>query len=173
MTLELKERRLKFIHELKKYSEDKDEPVCEWECTGLVRELDSEERKEKKLCICSTPIVVLYTIKNKKNNIELEIGSECIKRWLNPSLKCSGCDIPLGNITQRLRKKDKLCRSCKKENKFYEEQYGMYTINNVPFSKITDIDEIERIINKERKTITEELFEIYIKQFYTIKEVAI
>ena len=186
MTLELKERRQKFLYELSKYSENKDDPISEWYFTQDVTESSSID---KTLCICSTPITLLYTIKNKLNKLELEIGCECIKRWLNPKIECNRCKCVLGNITKRMRTKDYLCRSCKKIinrtniteriktqvylDNYTIEQLSVLTINNKPFYLHSNVTEIEYIINKSNKSRIEELFEIYIKNYYDIEEVEI
>jgi hypothetical protein len=173
MTLELKDRRQKFLYELSKYSENKDDPISEWYFTQGVKELSTEEKKDKTLCICSTPISVLYNIKNKINKLELEIGCECIKRWLNPKIECNRCKCVLGNITKRMRTKDYLCRCCKKMNDYTIGQLSGLTLNNKAFYLYSNITEIEYIINKPNKSYIEELFEKYINNYYEIQEIEI
>ena len=166
--LSIKDRHLKFIAELLKYSNGKDDPISEWEYTGETRELGKEELKDGFKCICTTPISILYRIRNKVNSIQLEIGSECIKRWLNPRISCDDCKATLGNITKRMRSKDYLCRLCKKnniakqtENNIRKKSWSECYINNKLFSDITDISYIEEIINKDNKSNIEESFERY------------
>jgi hypothetical protein len=102
-----------FIIELTKYSDNKDDPVSDWEFNGIVTELDDDDEFN---CICSTRIKYLHRIHRKNNNMMyIDIGSECIKRWMNPSIECDDCSCVLKNVMKRMKAKDFLCNDCKKE----------------------------------------------------------
>ena len=99
---------LRFFEVLREHSDDKHDPIPEWEFKGFIT------RGTKEKCICGTPIELNYLIEHKRTQKQLIIGSECVKRWIQPKLECEECGNPLGRVMERTRKKDFLCRSCKK-----------------------------------------------------------
>lgn len=173
MTLELKFRSRLFMMELEKYSNNKEDPISEWYYDEKQDMFDIEygtelDQDDDRKCICSTPIKYIYKIRNKINGGELEIGSECIKRWIRPKIKCLNCECVLGCITERLRTKNFLCRTCR----ITSERHPQYLkLNGVSFYKISNINFIEAVINKEKKNEIEIMFERYINTQYIIKEV--
>jgi len=106
--LPLEEKVQRFYHALKEHTDDKDDPISEWQyLTDTVK-----ESHERKYCICTTPIKNIHLIQNKKTGLILEIGSECAKKWeLAPLCEC--CNKPLGAITRRRKQNDWLCKTCK------------------------------------------------------------
>ena len=61
-----KDKAALFIIELLKYSDNKDDPVSDWEFNGIVTELDDDDVFN---CICSTRIKYQYRIHRKINNM--------------------------------------------------------------------------------------------------------
>lgn len=107
------DKHILFIKELLKYSDNKDDPVSDWEFNGIVTELDDDDVFN---CICSTRIKYQYRIHKKNDNkVFIEIGCECIKRWLDPSITCDDCSGALGSVMKRMKTSDYLCRECKKK----------------------------------------------------------
>jgi hypothetical protein len=85
----------RFFEVLREYSDDKNDPTPEWEFQGMVL----HGVKEK--CICGTKILLNYLISHKRTKKQLIIGSECIKRWIQPKMTCEHCDAPLGQVLKR------------------------------------------------------------------------
>lgn len=171
---------LRFFEILRDFSDDKRDPVPEWEFKGFI----TTGTKEK--CICGTKILLNYQIVHKRTQKQLIIGSECIKRWIQPKLSCSRCDAPLGRVLERTRKGDFHCRSCKRELKEMEKQkllkmgrlrlfwYGKYYQRM--FAEVAqDIPYVESLLNlpEEKKTDTLKALEKYISLKYDIKEVEV
>lgn len=170
MTLELKHRPNKFIFELKKYSNNKEDPISEWDFTKDIQRIENIDKK----CICSTSISVIYKIKNKYNDKVLEIGSECVKRWIKPKIYCIECKSVIGNVIKRTNEQDFTCPKCKKQKLDKLISYNCMLLYNKPFRDYSkDISFIEKIINKEDKTTSEKLFEEYVNMIYEIKEVQV
>ena len=105
----------KFFTVLRQYSDNKHDPIPEWQLVGFV------ERGGKDRCICGTAIMLNYMIRHKISGVELIIGSECVKRWMDPKIVCERCKEPLGRVLERYRRKDFKCRSCKLYEKELEE----------------------------------------------------
>lgn len=100
---------LRFFEILRKFSDDKHDPVPEWEFKGFITTGTTEK------CICGTRILLNYAIVHTRTQKQLIIGSECVNRWLKPELQCEECGNPLGRVMERHRLNDFLCRKCKKE----------------------------------------------------------
>lgn len=175
---------LRFFEILRRYSDDKNDPVPEWE---LVPEMtvNSKER-----CICSTKIIDNYYIRHTRTGKVLVIGSECIKRWISPKLKCKECGAALGRVCRRIKTADYLCRSCKLEAKKEEERkeqeretkiarmeklvlfwYGPYY--QKPFYLVAkDIPYVEYLLNHPKATTSETLkaFQKYASLVFEIQK---
>jgi hypothetical protein len=106
--LALEEKVQRFFEVLKSRTEDKEDPISEWEyMTEQIKETN-----QKKFCICTTPIKNIHLIRNKKTGLILEIGSECAKKWdLAP--QCLSCHAQLGAVTRRRKENDWICKTCK------------------------------------------------------------
>ena len=175
---------LRFFEILRRFSDDQHDPTPEWELVeGMT--VNSKER-----CICSTKIIDNYYIRHKRTGKTLVIGSECVKRWLNPKLLCKGCQKPLGRVCQRIKSADYLCRACKLEAKREEERkikeqeekikklgnfelfwYGTYY--RKPFRVVAqNIPYVEYLINHPNVTSSETLkaFSKYASLVFEIKE---
>lgn len=115
-TLELPQehKAKKFFEKLREKSVFKQDPIPEW---SVIHDIEGDGSST---CICSTPIQYQFTIRNKLNGMHLVIGSECVKRF-GIEFVCDNCGASLGNITQRLIKKDYLCPLCKKEKQRQQE----------------------------------------------------
>ena len=179
LTLDQKAKR--FFEILREQSMYKNDPVPEWK---VVPEVECEDDGTG-VCICSTPIVYKYCIENKHNGNRLTIGSECVKRW-NLEFTCKDCKAPLGNVTQRLLKKNFFCPECTKRKKNQEkirqqmllarqkelERYTLFWYGPDYKRKfkdvIQDIPYVERLINVEYKTKTLELFQEYVSLLFDI-----
>ena len=174
---------LRFFEILRQFSDDQNDPVPEWSLVeGMT--VNSKER-----CICSTKIIDNYYIRHRRTGKLLVIGSECVKRWIQPKLLCKGCEKPLGRVCQRIKSGDYLCRSCKLEAKKEEERkekvkeekikrlgnfelfwYGPYY--RKPFRVVAeDIPYVEFLLNHPRSSSSETLiaFEKYINLVYEVK----
>ena len=110
--LALEEKVQRFFEVLKSRTEDKEDPISEWEyLTDKIKETN-----QKKFCICTTPIKNIHLIRNKKTGLILEIGGECAKKCdLAPLCEC--CKKPLGAITRRRNEDDWACKACKAARK--------------------------------------------------------
>jgi len=168
---------LRFFEVLRTFSDDKSDPVPEWEFRGTVL----SGTKEK--CICGTKILLNYLIVHKRTQKQLIIGSECIKRWIQPKLSCSRCDAPLGRVLQRIKKEDYHCRRCKREIKQEEALkilkmgnfrlfwYGKYYQRK--FSEaIEDIPYVETVLTipEEKQNESLRAFMKFISLYYEITE---
>jgi hypothetical protein len=174
-------RAIQFLTELKKYSDNKDDPISDWEFGHEVRELSKDD--DVFLCICSTRIHKLYKIhKINDNSMFLEIGCECIKRWLHPSITCDECSCVLGSVVKRMKTKDYLCRKCKnisikekareaRETRIQELENIYYVNYDRHFREIIRNRLLtELILNKQPVTKAQKLFEEYVRFYFVIKE---
>jgi hypothetical protein len=175
------ETNLRFFEILRRYSDNKHDCVAEWEL------LTGHHASSKQRCICSTRIENQYFIRHKRTGKVLVIGSECVKRWMNPVLNCKGCGDPLGRVCERIRKEDFLCRQCKKASADAAKEteakiekmgrlllfwYGKYYMK--PFSLVAeDIPYVEYLINLPQCKSSETLkaFQKYATLVFEIKEV--
>lgn len=172
------ETNLRFFEILRRFSDDKNDPTPEWEL------LTGHHSSSKERCICSTKIEHQYFIRHKRTGKVLVIGSECVKRWMNPVLNCKGCGDPLGRVCERIRKEDFLCRKCKKASVDAERAkiermgrlvlfwYGKYYMK--PFSLVAeDIPYVEYLINLPQCKSSETLkaFQKYATLVFEIREV--
>jgi ribosomal protein L37AE/L43A len=107
--LPLEEKVRRFFQVLREQSANKQDPISEW---GYVYE-EPNESGEQKYCICSTKIINLHVIQNKVSGVQLEIGSECIKKWKMAPV-CKSCNGAIGSLTKRRKTNDWFCRKCKK-----------------------------------------------------------
>jgi hypothetical protein len=177
----------RFFEVLREHSEDKNDPTPEWEFGGMVL------HGAKERCICGTKILLNYLITHKRTKKQLIIGSECIKRWINPKMTCEDCDAPLGQVLKRARTNDYLCRSCKKERKELEVRkqeekqrqikkmdnfmlywYGKH--RNHPFKMVAeDIPYTEYLLNIPEEKASESIkaFQKYASLVYEIKETVV
>ena len=106
----------RFFEVLRQFSEDKRDPIHEWEFLPHIHNVRAER------CICTTPIQNNFYIQHKRTKKQLIIGSECVKRWIHPKLQCKECDAPLGRVCERVRKQDFLCGKCKRRLKAEREE---------------------------------------------------
>jgi hypothetical protein len=168
-----------FYRVLRQNSVSQEDPIPEWK---VVHHVDGDGSSK---CICSTPILYQHTIENTLNGRQLIIGSECVKRW-NVKFICEECQSPLGNITQRLIKKNFLCPECTRERKRKQkllevkrearkarlahmllDKPGRYY--NAPFCVIiNDLVYVQYLINMEPKNYLLRLFEEYVEFYYDI-----
>jgi len=174
-------RAIQFLVELAKYSDNKDDPISDWEFGHEVRELTKDD--DAFYCICSTRIQKLYKIyKISDNRVSLEIGCECIKKWLNPSITCDECSCVLGSVVKRMKTKDYLCRKCKtitnKEKAREKREARIQELENIYYVKyqrhfreiIRNRILTEEILNKQPVTKGQLLFEEYVRFYFVIKE---
>lgn len=97
----------RFFQVLVEHSDSREDPISEWKLVGYVLNGGATH------CICDTQITLNYKIIHKRTQKELIIGSECVKRWLNPKLVCEQCQTPLGCVMERFKNADFFCRRCK------------------------------------------------------------
>jgi len=147
-----------FLEVLKKYSDNKNDPIPEWHLQGF----DPHGGATK--CICETPILLNYRIIHKRTQVQLLIGSECVKRWLNPRLECEVCKCPLGCIMKRYQTFDFKCRKCKTAERKEQERLLREAEEMERARLIAEFRERERKEN-ERRWAGEELFRGYGKHF--------
>lgn len=97
----------RFMAVLKNHSENQTHPISEWRLLPLREVKDSQ-------CICTQPILNQHFISNDTTRTTLVIGSDCMKRFLEPTLQCEecGCGITTG-IVERIEKQNFLCPPCK------------------------------------------------------------
>jgi hypothetical protein len=163
-----------FFQVLRDHSQDKEDPISEWEFAEVV---DGDGHMT---CICTTPIRYLYKIRNRVTHDTLIVGSECIKRWMGGLLRCQRCDCRLGNIRARLRKKQFHCRICRQILQREESQRKNSKLSTLrlfwfgPYYKkqfrevIDDVPYVEKLLNVTNKTKTLELFEEYVHEVYDV-----
>ena len=139
----------KFMDELRRHSKDKQDPVSEW-IIGASEEYESH-------CICGKDIHIRYHITNRLTGNFLWIGKDCAERWLDASLYCKTCDCALGNVMNRRRHNDFLCRACKHKSKKNDE-FVIKSLKNYKclihpyyglefFRTTDDIKFVEKILN--------------------------
>ena len=155
----------KFLEVLREHSQNKQDPVSEWELTDDVTPEASSN------CICTKDIKVLYYIKNILSGEILIIGSDCAERWLSPGLECKWCMCSLGNVMQRRREKKFYCRACSSKmtklgEKSIDYRGKVYKLKEV----IKDEKLVEEILNNTKTYYYYDVFKFYISQFYTITE---
>jgi hypothetical protein len=166
------DKHLRFMEVLKEHSINQVLPIPEWELSPITR-------VEEKKCICSHPILNNYFITNEKTKTILVIGSDCMKRFLDPSLRCEECNAPIQNVVQRISEGNFICRECKQKRKRvvkdYKDRYivelGKYYLktfeeagNDQEFvQSVLDMDEADWSPNLRN-------FYIYIKALYLIRE---
>jgi len=137
----------RFMTVLKAHSENQSNPFPEWELQPM------KTKHERSKCICSHPIDNNYFISNNTTNTTLVVGSDCMKRFLNPSLYCKDCDCVIQNVVQRIDEKDYICRSCKASRKQIAKKYASWIFYHPgphfqdPFHKvIEDEDYVETLL---------------------------
>lgn len=178
------EPNLRFFEILRKFSTNPYDPVPEWE-------LDTTKFiATKSRCICTTPIERNFYIRHKQSGKELVIGSECVKRWINPRLVCKTCDSPLGRVDKRIETQDFLCPKCKREAKkklrdeaqekakkiqqlsLYRLYFGGKYYGRFFRDVIDDIPYVEFLLNLSFETVpkTLKLFYVYVSCVYDIQE---
>lgn len=149
----------RFLQVLRDHSTNQTDPIEEWDLLGFVSNGGATH------CICDTQIILNYCIQHKQTKKQLMIGSECVKRWINPKLVCERCQTTLGCVMKRIRYQDFHCRQCKKalqEEKAYQEHmkaqqlrrwerelfyaYGKHY--EQPFKEVAkDIPFVEKLLN--------------------------
>jgi hypothetical protein len=108
-----------FMTHLRSHSVHQSDPIPEWHVTRWEFRADDISGN---YCICTTEIRNIFTITNKLNGRELEVGSECVEKWnIEFVLKCIFCSSALGNKIVRVKANDMLCPTCKKEKKKEEK----------------------------------------------------
>lgn len=177
------ETNLKFFEVLRSVSDNQYDPLPEWE-------LLTDKFMEREIrCICTTPIERNFFIRHKRTGKELVIGSECVKRWLNPFAVCSECQSPLGRITKRIETKDFVCPECKRDKKkketarrnqlatfrFYWGGYGTKHYKNKFCDVIDDIPYVEHLLNLSLPSVPPSLqaFYEYVNLVFTVKEILV
>lgn len=166
------DKHARFMQVLKAHSENQTHPIPEWR-------LHSFREVEEKKCICSHDILNNYFISNDRTKTTLIIGSDCMKRFLDPSLRCSECKQPIQNVVNRIEKSDFICRNCKNQRRKTVKHLrnciflhpGPY--NEKKFSEvIEDVAYVETLLNipDNEKTMTITLFCRYAKAVYLIDE---
>lgn len=169
---------LRFFEVLREYSFDKRDPLHEWEFVPEKHTVRSEK------CICTTPIQNNYYIRHKQTKKELIVGSECIKRWIQPQLLCKECSSPLGRVCERVRLKDFICGKCKRKEKArraermkklgnYRLLFGKKYYQRLFKEVIDDIPYVEFLLNLKMNVIPSSLeaFYEYCSLVYEIKEI--
>ena len=147
-----------FLEVLKQYSDNKNDPIPEWHLQGFV------PTGGKTHCICETPIILNYKIIHKRTLVELIIGSECVKRWLNPRLECEVCKCPLGCIMKRYQLFDFKCRKCKTEERKKQEKLLREAEEMERARLYTEFRE-KHLKEEQRRMVGEQLFRGYGKHF--------
>lgn len=128
----------RFFEILRDASDDKQDPIPEWELKGFVG--SGVDR-----CICGTSIMLNYLIVHKRTQKQFVIGSECMKRWMNPKLVCKECESPLGCVAKRYRTNDFLCRCCKTMKKKMEEEESIQRAREKAIKERQRIKAIEKL----------------------------
>lgn len=186
----LDQKSKKFFETLRDQSVFKNDPIPEWK---VLTEFECEGDGSN-YCICSTPILYQYCIENRYNKNRLIIGSECIKRW-DVEFTCKDCGAALGNITQRLLKKNFVCPPCTRERAERERQkealkqkmidlqitrLGRFVLywegpyDGRPFSEVVkNLPYTEYLVNLPYKTKSLQKFEEYVGLRYDIVEVPV
>lgn len=100
----------RFMAVLKMHSAHETNPIQEWHLETLTEVKDSQ-------CICSQPILNQYFISNDTTRTTLIIGSDCMKRFLDCTLKCSQCSASIKNVATRIKENEYLCKQCKATKK--------------------------------------------------------
>ena len=152
-----------FMRKLRQYSNDKENPIPEWELQSYVQEAAGEC-----WCICSKEIKNLYHIKSKLSGHLLTIGCDCAKRWIDCDLNCFGCDAPLKSSMTRRRKGDFWCRRCHKMMKRVEDTPVVRNGRLTTFKELA-LDEsfVNRMVNRPVKEPWMVHFVAYCRFFYS------
>ena len=171
------ETNLKFFEVLRSFSDNQYDPLPEWE-------LVTDKFIEREIrCICTTPIERNFFIRHKRTGKELVIGSECVKRWLNPRIVCKECDSPLGRVTKRIELQDFICPDCKrskrKKDTARRKQLASFRLywGSKHYGKqfkdvIDDIPYVETLLNLPLPSVPQTLqaFYEYVNLVFTIEE---
>jgi hypothetical protein len=156
---------LQFQDRLKTHSQNKEDPVSEWE---LLDEIVYSTTH----CLCGKEIHVVYQIQNKLTREVIGIGSECVKRWLDSSLYCKCCQCSLGNALQRRREKKFYCRQCRaylenQGNCLFWHNHRIYQLKEI----IKDVPLLEEILNSDN--MKKKLLLNYAKHFFEFEQIEI
>lgn len=156
---------LQFLERLKEHSQNKEDPISEWILHDNVEERTSN-------CLCGKEIHVIYFIENKLSHEIIGVGSECVKKWLNPYLVCKSCYCPLGNALQRRREKKFYCRQCRayidRQGKcLFWHNYRTYRMEDI----VKNIPLLEAILNSDNQK--KQLLKNYARHFYEFEEIDI
>ena len=123
----------KVKNEILPLSEEKENisiALKEWQCTGEVIDCKEEEQSFDDCDLCSHPnIRYRFTIRNKFNNNELEVGSSCINKFITNSIEdiyernseLSKAKRSIQNKKEEIRKKNEL--DCFKKIGLYENNF--------------------------------------------------
>lgn len=151
-----------FMQRLREHSQNKQDPVSEWKLEDSVSWMENGG-----LCICTKEIKNIYTIQNKVTKERLEIGGDCAQRWLDPSLLCDKCEIPLGNVIQRRKQQRFLCRKCLQEAGKMEDWMILYDNEPISFYDLAQKPgAVEYLLNKRNQSPNEKKFIHYCSYFY-------
>ena len=142
----------RFMEVLNHHSENQGHSIPEWELLPF--------RKEnfRLKCICSHPIQNNFFISNNTTKTTLVIGSDCMKRFLNPTLRCEDCSGYMNNVVKRIEDDDMICRDCKRKRRKIVKDYE-YKVFRVPgpyegrsFKSVAeDLQYAEAILNEPRE----------------------
>jgi hypothetical protein len=162
-----------FMRVLREHSYNKDDPISEWTLN------DNPQISEGSRCICKMVIREVWTIYNSKTNQVLEIGCDCAKRWLEPSMTCKDCGRVLGQVMKRKKQKNFYCGSCnRKNNKARKERIellsGLYYKNcrlrDYKFEDLTDEEFTYLWNNLDDKWWNDRVLKEYLELVYVIED---
>jgi hypothetical protein len=165
--LSAKEKHIEFDRVLKLKSQNKDDPISEWDYLKLtpieVNHIDQETIR----CICTTKIQNIHYIQNRITGETLDIGCECVKRWDRLRPRCDGCKTTLGALERRRKQNDWLCSNCDPGNSTisFGAPWSSY------FSKrfktaVKDIPFVEKWINRSIVNDNHEKFNLYAETYW-------
>jgi len=153
----------KLVEALKTNSINKDDPVPEW---LYIKYTDISGGRGVTKCLCTTPIEKFYTIQNIHTKKDEIIGSECIKKFLENSVKCEKCKKSLRNLGVRLSTGNLVCPECTRKEKSEKaelmKKYGNYKYyhtghpyNGMKFKEILDdFTHVASLVNNPRTKTT-------------------
>ena len=162
-----------FMRVLKEHSYNKEDPISEWVLN------DNPQLTDGSRCICKMVIKEVWTIYNSKTNQVLEIGCDCAKRWLEPSMTCKECGRVLGQVMKRKKQKNFYCGSCnRKNNKARKERIdflsGVYyhndTLGSYKFEELSEDDFNYLWNNLDDTKYYDRLVKEYLDLIYVIED---
>jgi hypothetical protein len=153
-----------FMQILREHSQNKQDPVSEWKLLDSVSYM-----QDGGFCICTKDIKNIFVIQNNVTQELLNIGGDCAKRWLDPSMQCHKCNIPLGNVLERRKQQKFLCKTCLRKAGKMESTIIVYDSTfMIYFDLAQNTAAIEYLLNKKSTSANEKKFLDYCSYFYEV-----